>query len=248
MGMIGTAFGKALSGVIEYGCKVTEVKQDGSGVTVTYVPTKGGGPAKTVRADWCVNTIPASVLSQIPMNVGDKMQAAINALSYGASIKVGLAVQAPLLGGGREDLRRHQLHRPAERPDQLSEHRLLQQGQGRAARRLHLRPQRLSLRGHGRPRSASAAPSSGARSSTRSTSAEFENGVSVAWHRVPWVLGCAGSWDDELRAEHYDNLCQIDGRIVLAGEHASYIPAWQEGAITSSLDAIQRLHARAVAA
>ncbi len=34
---------------------------------------------------------------------------------------------------------------------------------------------------------------------------------------------------------------------VLAGEHASYIPGWQEGAVTSSLDAIGRLHQRAVA-
>jgi monoamine oxidase len=76
--------------------------------------------------------------------------------------------------------------------------------------------------------------------------AEFENGISVAWHRVPFTLGCAGYWSEKTRAEHYDNLCQIDGRIVLAGEHASYIPAWQEGAILSSLDAITRLHERVV--
>ncbi len=77
--------------------------------------------------------------------------------------------------------------------------------------------------------------------------AEFENGVSVAWHRVPFTLGCAGDWSDEARSAHYNDLCQIDGRIVLAGEHASYIPAWQEGAILSALDAIQRLHKRVVA-
>ena len=52
--------------------------------------------------------------------------------------------------------------------------------------------------------------------------------------------------DRESRAEHYNDLCQIDGRIVLAGEHASYLPAWQEGAILSSLDAITRLHDRVV--
>jgi monoamine oxidase len=40
-------------------------------------------------------------------------------------------------------------------------------------------------------------------------------------------------------------LCAFDGRIVLAGEHASYLPAWQEGAVTSALDAIERLHQRA---
>jgi monoamine oxidase len=76
---------------------------------------------------------------------------------------------------------------------------------------------------------------------------EFETGISVAWHRVPFTLGCAGDWTDDARKEHYDNLCQIDGRIVLAGEHASYIPAWMEGAILSSLDAISRLHKRVLA-
>ena len=75
---------------------------------------------------------------------------------------------------------------------------------------------------------------------------EFENGVAVAWHRVPFTLGCSGEWTDADAREHYRNLCQIDGRIVLAGEHASDLPAWQEGAILSSLDAIARLHDRVV--
>jgi monoamine oxidase len=73
---------------------------------------------------------------------------------------------------------------------------------------------------------------------------EFESGFAVAWHRVPSNLGCYGQWTEAARAEHYKNLCAIDGRIVLAGEHASYIPAWQEGAVLSSLDAITRLHER----
>ena len=76
---------------------------------------------------------------------------------------------------------------------------------------------------------------------------EFDCGVAVAWHRVPWTLGCAGAWTEPARQLHYDNLCALDGRIVLAGEHASRIPAWQEGAVTSSIDAITRLHKRVMA-
>ena len=63
---------------------------------------------------------------------------------------------------------------------------------------------------------------------------------------MPFTLGCAGYWTDAARAQHYENLCQIDGRIALAGEHASYIPAWQEGAVLSALDAVTRLHQRVV--
>jgi monoamine oxidase len=77
---------------------------------------------------------------------------------------------------------------------------------------------------------------------------EFLSGVAVGWHRVPWTQGCFAQWTDEMRADHYTNLCQIDGRILLAGEHASYIPAWQEGGITSALDAIGRLHKKVLAA
>ena len=60
-------------------------------------------------------------------------------------------------------------------------------------------------------------------------------------------MGCFGMWTEAMRAQHYQNLCAIDGRIVLAGEHASYMPAWQEGAVTSAHDAIGRLHQRALA-
>jgi monoamine oxidase len=55
-------------------------------------------------------------------------------------------------------------------------------------------------------------------------------------------MGCYGLWSADSRARHYDDLCQIDNRILLAGEHASFIGGWQEGAVTSSLDAIGRLH------
>ena len=51
---------------------------------------------------------------------------------------------------------------------------------------------------------------------------------------------------EEALADHYENLCAFDNRLVLAGEHASDLPAWQEGAILSALDAIVRLHERVV--
>jgi monoamine oxidase len=76
--------------------------------------------------------------------------------------------------------------------------------------------------------------------------AEYENGVAVAWHRVPWAMGCQGAWTDESRDQHYNNLCALDGRIVLANEHASRLAGWQEGSVTSALDAVTRLHQRVV--
>jgi hypothetical protein len=53
---------------------------------------------------------------------------------------------------------------------------------------------------------------------------EFGNGIAVSSDRVPFTLGCAGIWSEKARAEHYNDLCQIDGRIVLAGEHVFCVP------------------------
>ena len=226
-----------------------KIAQNEKGVTVTYEDTQEPGHhAASASADWCVCTIPLTILSQIEINVGAPMQAAIEAVPYASSVKVGLQFKRRFWEEDDADLRRHQLHRPADHPDLLSEHRL----QHRPAKACCLAPTPGTGRipTSSRPcrrRSGSSARSNTARRSIRNTRTEFENGIAVAWHRVPFTLGCAGDWTEEASKEHYDNLCQIDGRIVLAGEHASYIPAWMEGAILSSLDAITRLHQRVLA-
>jgi monoamine oxidase len=74
---------------------------------------------------------------------------------------------------------------------------------------------------------------------------EFLNGASVAWSRIPWILGCTSRWTEENRSAHYQNLVALDGRFVLAGEHASYYGGWMEGSLLSGLDAITRIHQRA---
>lgn len=74
---------------------------------------------------------------------------------------------------------------------------------------------------------------------------EFKTGVAVSWHKVPWVLGCSGVWEDR-ETQGYDDAIKIDNRVVCAGEHLSYLPAWQEGAILSSLYAVSRLHDKVI--
>ena len=77
---------------------------------------------------------------------------------------------------------------------------------------------------------------------------EFSNGVAVAWSRMPWTLGCCSQWSEESRREHYRTLTTMEGRLVLAGEHASHVGCWQEGALLSAVSAVTQLHARAVGA
>ena len=90
MGRIGDAFSKQVGELITYNAKVSKIAQNDKGVTVTYEDTRSPGAVHEASADWCVCTIPLSILSQIEINVGAPMQAAIGAVPYVSSVKVGL--------------------------------------------------------------------------------------------------------------------------------------------------------------
>jgi len=247
MGRIGEAFARQIPDRIRYGVKVAGIRQSDIGVAVAFEDLAAGGRAGEATADWCVCTIPLSILSQIPITVSAPMKAAIDAVPYASAVKFGLQFSRRfweedehIFGGiSYTDLPIRQISYPSADFNAGGKGVLLggytfdgpnsyeftaMPPAGRVKRAIEfgaqIHPQYLK---------------------------EFENGVAVAWSRVPFTLGCAGDWSDEARKAHYNHLCQIDGRIVLAGEHASYIPAWQEGAILSALDAIERLHKRVVA-
>jgi monoamine oxidase len=246
MDMIGKAFAKQIGDLIQYDAKVIRIQQSDGGVTVSYVNSKTPSTPQIATAEWCVCTIPLAILGQIQIDVGPRMKAAIDAVPYSSSVKIGLQFKRrfweedeAIYGGiSYTDLPIRQISYPSS-------------GFNRNGRGVLLGA--YVFEGANAYEFTSMAPADrvaravefGARIHPQ-YSAEFENGIAVAWHRVPFTLGCAGAWSEKAREEHYDNLCQIDGRIVLAGEHASYLPAWQEGAILSSLDAIKRLHDRVV--
>jgi monoamine oxidase len=246
MGRIGEAFARQIPDRIRYGRKVTAIHQDENGVTVTSEDLDHSEVAQT-KADWCVCALPLSILSQLPINVSAPMKAAIDAVPYASVVKTGLQFRRRfweederIFGGiSYTNLPIRQISYPSSGFNSGGKGVLLggYTWDGPNAYELTARTPEERIR---------LAVECGAQVHPQ-YEAEFETGVSVAWHRVPFTLGCAGEWTDDARREHYDNLCQIDGRIVLAGEHASFIPAWQEGAILSALDAITRLHKRVLA-
>lgn len=245
MDMIAQAFSREVGDLIRYNAKVISIHQDERRVTITYQDRQDRGRTATATADWCLCTIPLSILSQIEMNVAAPMKAAIDAVPYAESIKIALQFkrrfweQDEAIYGGISytDLPINLISYPST-------------GYGSSGKGVL-----LGAYAFGPPayEFTSMLPEERVRRSVEfgaqvhpQYTAEFDNGVSVGWHRVPWTHGCYGMWTDDSRKQHYRNLCEIDGRIVLAGEHVSYLPAWQEGAILSSLDAITRLHHRVV--
>ncbi|MDB6082702.1 MAG: flavin monoamine oxidase [Gammaproteobacteria bacterium] len=246
MGRIGEAFGRELGPLIRYNSKVVDIRQDAQGVTVTYEDSQSPGTRMSARADWCLCTIPLPVLAQIPMNVGPAMASAISAVPYASAIKAGLQFKRRFweeddhIYGGitYTDLPITNIGYPNTGYHSGGKGVLLGayiwglNAMEFTAMTPEERVQKVVEYGsqiHPQYKQ------------------EFDNGVAVAWHRSPFTMGCYGMWSADARAKHYDDLCQIDQRIALAGEHASFLGGWQEGAVTSALDAVGRLHQRAQA-
>ena len=246
MDMIARALARDVESLIRFGAKVTSIRQDATGVTVAFEDARDPGRSQTARADWCLSTMPLPVLSKIPLNVGRPMQQAIAAVRYTASVKVGLQFKRrfweedeDIYGGITfTDLPVTQLSYPSSGMQSGGKGVLL----GAYAFGPHA-AEFIALSPADRVRRA---VDYGAMIHQQYRG-EFDNGVAVAWSRIPWTQGCFATWREDERAQHYANLCAIDGRVLLAGEFASYMPSWQEGAILSALDAITRLHRRITA-
>lgn len=240
MDRIAQAIYNEVKPLVQLNARVTRIEQDARGVTVTY---DQGGATRSVTAGWCVCTIPLSILSQIEVSASAPMIEAIQAVPYEASVKVGLQFkrrfweQDDHIFGGVSY---------TSLPNRLISYPSCDYGSAGKGVLLG-----AYLFGPNAFETTSLPPKDRVRMALQfgakvhpQYTKEFENGIAVAWHRVPFVQGCAGNWPLGAREKHYKNLCAIDGRLVLAGEHASTMFAWQEGAVLSALDAVQRLHAK----
>jgi monoamine oxidase len=245
MDRIADAFTREVGDVFTYGAKAISIGQDENGVAVTYRDAKARGLEKKVHADWCVCTLPLSILRAIDLSVGRDLHDAIRAVPYASATKVGLQFKRRFWEEDEEiyggitftDLPIAQIGYP--NGDYLST------GKGVLLGAYSFAEENPEFGALSPDEQVRKAVEYGARIHPQYVS-EYENGIAVAWQRDPWALGCYSLWSDEIRRRHYRALCEIDGRIVLAGEHASYVNAWQEGAVLSSLDAIKRLHQRVI--
>lgn len=244
MDMIAQAFEREVGDLITYNAKVIAMLQTDDGVTVQYENSASGGEPVEVTADWCVCTIPFSILGQMEHNLPAEKTRAIDTMHYEGAVKFGLEFnrrfweQDEDIYGGitYTDLPIALISYPSY--DYLSSGKAVLLGGyvwGASAFEFNAMQPNDAVKW---------AVEYGARIHPQYAD-EFVSGVAVSWHKVPWVLGCYGIWEDRDRDYAGAVTMGADERIVLAGEHLSYLPGWQEGAILSALDAIAQLHQHA---
>jgi monoamine oxidase len=241
MDRIAHAFAKRLAGSIKYRAVVKEIRKTGFGVRIIYADETGQTAA--IEADYAICTIPLSHLKTIPSDLSSDFKAAIAACHYAKAAKIAFQADRRFweedydIYGGISWTSRDitQIWYPSAGfhapkgvligayiwTDEIGE------SFGRMTPE-----QRLE-----------AAVTSGEKLHS-GYRANVSRGIAVSWHKIPYSEGAWSEWAPDDRLVSYPILNQSDGPIHLAGEHLSYLTAWQEGAILSAHNAVRAIAER----
>ncbi|WP_338045213.1 flavin monoamine oxidase family protein [Paenibacillus humicola] len=241
MDMIAKAFEKRVGKMIRYRSEVKEIRQTGSGVRIVYTDLDKNTD-KEITGDYCICTIPLSVLKSIPADFSPDMAKAISSISYASAGKMGLQFKRrfweedeQIYGGvSLTNLDITQIYYPPTQYFSKKGVLLAYYVTGAKADTIG----KMSYKDREK-----LALMQGAKIHPQYLD-EFEASFSINWKTIKYNLGGWVSYSADDRKTYYPTLCKPDGRIYLAGEHISYITAWQAGAIESARSVVTDIHQR----
>ncbi len=233
MDRIARAFENRVAANIVYEAVVTEIRKTANGASVIY--QNRFGTAVTIDVDYCVCTIPASVLRNIPNDFASSHQSAINNFAYAAAGKV--AFQSRRFW--EQD---HNIYGGISWTTQdITQMWYPNAGLGTAN---GIIVGAYIFGGTAGNNFANQTPQQRISAATAQGSNlhpeygnEVARGISVSWPKVPFQSGAWGTSDPGI-------LLTADDNIFFAGEHLSILQGWQEGAILSAYHAIDLVVSR----
>ena len=223
---------------------VTAIRRRGAGVRILHGPGD-----RALDADYCICTLPLTLLRRIPADFSPAKQAAIRDVPYLPSTKVAFESrrfweEEGIYGGlGWTDRPNENLFYPSggwhsdkgvlvaayasswTAPDHAEQFMAMSHEE-----RFRVCRESVEALHPGKSR-------------------ELTRPVTVSWRLTPWSEGVGpvgpafggGPGGGGARSEAYAEMLRPEGPIVFAGEHLSYVPFWQEGAALSAQAAMRVL-------
>ena len=227
--------------VIRYSAQVRELRRASDG-RARIVFRNERGATEMLDADACICAIPLSVLRTLATDFSDPFARAIAAISYGPSSKVAFSANRRfweeddrILGGISWT------NTPMTQILYPSGGYLAKTGVIVGAYNFE---DNARLYGALAPADRIARARAEGRAIHPQYDTDIASAFTVAWQNVPENLGAWGDWTAAQRLNEYKTLRAFDGPYILAGEHMSYIPAWQAGALESARAVVTQLHTR----
>jgi monoamine oxidase len=243
MDRVVAGFMRKVGHLVQLESQVQKIQVGSRGAEVTY---RRNGQYVKAKADYVLNCIPMHLLAGIEHNFPKEYAAGFTAVPRGKLFKIGLQMKERFweregIYGGiswtLQDIQQiwypaHGIHR--KKGVVLAAYTFDQRAGEKFAR---LSPQdRIKLAVE---QGSKIHPDYGK---------YVETGVTVAWHQMNHMLGCAAQWDPALWKQWFTTLQTPVGSHYLMGDQVSYHPGWQEGAIASAHHAIADIDARERAA
>jgi len=242
MDSIAKAFEKRVGKSIRYNSVVRSIRHRDNRVVIE-VKDANNGTTSSITADFCLCTIPLSVLNSVDADFSPTFKDALKKVSYGPAGKIGLQMKRrfweedDFIYGGHV-----QTNFPGIGAISLPSTGW-QSRKGVLLGYYNFESEAAEISAKSLQERIDFALSAGEKIFPAYRES-FESGFSVAWHRVPYNLGAWAEWSDDARKTAYPIAYEGEGRVLLAGEHMSYLPGWQAGAIESSWQQIAKIHQR----
>lgn len=246
MDRIAHAIYERVKPLVRLNTPVGAIHRAGDRVRVMY-----GGGEKFTEADYCICTLPTRMLARIPADFSAVKKSAIASVEYRRHVKV--AFESPRFWE-RED----SIYGGLAWTDRLNENVWYPSGGYNDPNGVLVA---AYCGGWTNPRNPEAFEELSDQERLRvcrdsvealhpGSSRLLRKGVTVAWGLTPWSEGGGAIWTGGLtgavsRPAAYAELLKPEGPIVFAGEHLSYQPAWQEGAVLSAHEAVKLVQSMA---
>lgn len=225
-----------------YQTEVLEIRQDDNGVRIACRDWSSG-ETREVTADYCVSAIPLTILATLPADFSQEMSEAIRNIPYEPTGKIGMQFSRRFweeddnIYGGVSRTNISTIGGIAY-PSYgfLGQKGVLQSYYNFGIDAIYVSGMTVDERiEHALEHGSKIHPQ------YRET---FENAFSVAWHRVPYLLGGWPTFTEHTREQYYPRLLEPDGRVYLVGEYLSYLTGWIEGTIRAAWLQLDKLHER----
>ena len=239
MDRIAAALASAIGGKrrITYDAPVTRIENTADGVRVSY---RLNGRIRTIDADYCIATIPPMVLKNIPTNFSQTTKDALAVPTAANTGKIGLQY-------GRRWWEEDDKIFGGITATNMDISGIWYPSSGFLGRKGvvvgYYSGSYTNLAVADREARAVA---QGVKIHGAKYRDELETSISIAWPKEPYSLGGWVSWPGG-RGAAYDHLLRPDGNTYFAGDHLSYLIAWQAGAFESARLAVTALHERVAA-
>ena len=238
MDRIPYAFARSLGNIVHYRCLVKKVSKTTKGVRVEY---EEGGSTQTIEADYCICTLPLSILKTLDIDCSPETKQAFNGMKMASLYKIGW--EAP-----RFWEKHYNIYGGISFPKQVVD--LVWYPSNGLFTKTGIILSGFNFEqndwGNGAPTPFGALTTQGKLDASRAAVEILHPGygksltkpIYVSWQRIPYSLGCFALNMMPDTKPAYKELNEPDGRIYFAGDYLSHLVGWQEGAALSAHRAI----------